>query len=177
MSVENGRRRAGKASGVRQHVRKQLLRVLERQNEIKGLGTFLRQSQDRVESLRWVQTQDAQILASLPVAVYTTDAAGWITYYNEAAVALWGRRPALGQDRWCGSWRMYQLDGTPIAHDHGPMATAIREDREIRGITAIFERPDGTRVQVIPFPTPLHDANSNLIGAVNVMIEAGAARL
>jgi hypothetical protein len=37
------------------------------------------------------------LLKVLPTAVYTTDAAGRITFYNEAAAALWGCRPELGK--------------------------------------------------------------------------------
>lgn len=33
-----------------------------------------------------------ELLGALPVAVYTTDAAGLVTAYNDAAVALWGAR-------------------------------------------------------------------------------------
>ncbi|MBM6584284.1 PAS domain-containing protein [Microvirga sp. BT689] len=117
----------------------------------------------------------ADMLAALPFAVYTTDATGRITFYNEAAVALWGRRPVLGRDRWCGSWRIYTLNGAPLPHDHCPMAVAIHEDRRIRDVTAVAERPDGTRVHFRPFPTPLHDANGNLVGAVNVLIDAQVA--
>ena len=101
---------------------------------------------------------------------------GRITAYNEAAVALWGRRPVLGQERWCGSWRIYALDGSVVPHERCPMAVAIHEDRRIRGITAVAERPDGSRVHFMPFPTPLHDANDRLVGAVNVLIDLGAAQ-
>ena len=48
-----------------------------------------------------------ELLDALPAAVYTTDAAGRITYYNEAAVALWGHRPTLGSSEWCGSWKLF----------------------------------------------------------------------
>ena len=44
-----------------------------------------------------------ELLHALPAAVYTTDAAGHITFYNEAAAALWGCRPKLNTDQWCGS--------------------------------------------------------------------------
>jgi PAS domain-containing protein len=43
------------------------------------------------------------LVNALPAAVYTTDPAGRITYYNEAAAALWGYRPDLGKSEWCGS--------------------------------------------------------------------------
>src|SRR5712664_1002241 len=48
-----------------------------------------------------------ELLHALPAAVYTTDAAGRITFYNEAAAALWGCRPQLDGDQWCGSWRLF----------------------------------------------------------------------
>jgi hypothetical protein len=55
------------------------------------------------------------------------------------------------------------------------MAVAIHEDRRVRGVTAVAERPDGTRVHFRPFPTPLHDAYDNLVGAVNVLIDVDVA--
>ena len=67
------------------------------------------------------------ILQSLPVAVYTTDAAGRIAFYNEAAAQLWGVRPELGKSEFCGSWKMYWPDGTPLPHDECPMALALKE--------------------------------------------------
>jgi PAS domain-containing protein len=111
------------------------------------------------------------LIGALPTAIYTTDAEGRITFYNEAAVALAGRRPALGQDRWCVTWRLYQPDGTPLPHDQYPMAVALKEDRPIRGREKIAERPDGTRISVMPFPTPLHDASGALVGGVNMLLE------
>ena len=35
------------------------------------------------------------LLDQLPVAAYTCDAEGLITYYTERAVELWGREPKL----------------------------------------------------------------------------------
>ena len=66
---------------------------------------------------------------------------------------------------------MYWPDGTPLPHDQCPMALALKEDRPIRGKEAIAERPDGTRIPFIPFPTPLHDANGKLIGAINMLVD------
>ena len=111
------------------------------------------------------------LVDALPAAVYTTDAAGRITYYNEAAAELWGYRPELGKSAWCGSWKLYWPDGTPMAHDECPMALALRDKRPIRGMDAIAERPDGTRVPFMPYPTPLFDASGILIGAVNMLVD------
>jgi PAS domain S-box-containing protein len=112
-----------------------------------------------------------QLLDALPAAVYTTDAAGRITFYNEAAAVLWGCRPELGKSEWCGSWRIFWPDGRPLPHDECPMAIALKENRAVRGAEAIAERPDGTRVPFIPYPTPLHDASGKLVGAVNMLVD------
>jgi PAS domain S-box-containing protein len=112
-----------------------------------------------------------ELLNALPAAVYTTDAKGRLTYFNEAAAELWGRRPQLGSSEWCGSWKLFWADGTPLAHDECPMAIALKEDRPVRGMEAACERPDGTRVPFIPYPTPLHDEAGKLIGAVNMLVD------
>jgi PAS domain S-box-containing protein len=112
-----------------------------------------------------------EILEALPAAIYTTDADGRITFYNEAATKLWGCRPQLGSSRFCGSWRLYSTDGRPMRHEDCPMAVALRENRPIRGAEAIAERPDGTRVPFIPYPTPLRDASGRLVGAVNMLVD------
>jgi PAS domain S-box-containing protein len=111
------------------------------------------------------------ILNALPAAVYTTDAKGRITFYNEAAVEMSGRRPELGKDEWCVTWKLFTPDGASLAHDQCPMAVALKEDRPIRGVEAVAERPDGTRVPFIPYPTPLHDAAGKLVGAVNMLVD------
>ncbi|MEX0751270.1 MAG: PAS domain S-box protein [Dehalococcoidia bacterium] len=115
-------------------------------------------------------------LEALGVAVYTTDANGIITSFNDAAFQLWGRKPELGKDQWCGSWKIYRTDGTPLPHDQCPMGVCLKEDRIVRGEEAIAERPDGTRVWFVPYPTPLHDAEGNLIGAVNVLVDVTERR-
>jgi PAS domain S-box-containing protein len=112
-----------------------------------------------------------EVLEALPVAVYTTDADGRITFFNEAAAALWGQRPKLGHDQWCGTWRLYRPDGSPLPHDECPMAVTLKEGRAVRDVEAIAERPDGSRVPFLPFPTPLFDSSGALVGAVNMLMD------
>lgn len=123
------------------------------------------------EALREREHQLRQILQAIPAAIYMTDAQGRITFFNNAAVDFSGREPVLGSDEWCVSWRLFDADGTPLPHEHCPMAVSIREEREIRGVEAIAERPDGTRVPFIPFPTPLRDENGTVVGAVNMLVD------
>lgn len=117
------------------------------------------------------ETRFQQLLESLPAAIYTTDAEGRITYYNKAAVDLSGREPELGTDKWCVTWRLYQPDGTRLPHEQCPMAVALKENRPIRGVEAVAERPDGTKVPFIPYPTPLRNVRGELIGAVNMLVD------
>ncbi len=110
------------------------------------------------------------LLEALPVAVYTTDAEGRITFFNQAAVDLWGCAPPAGSF-WCGSWKLFHADGRPLPHDECPMALTLKEDRPVRGVEAILERPDGTRVVFTPYPTPLHDENGRLEGGINLLVD------
>src|SRR5262249_28204721 len=50
------------------------------------------------------------------------------------------------------------------------MAMALQQKRPIRGVEAVAERPDGTRVPFFPYPTPLFDANGRLTGAINMLV-------
>ncbi len=121
----------------------------------------LRESEQRLQEL----------LAAIPAAIYTTDAEGKITYFNELAVEFAGRTPVLGSDQWCVTWKLYHPDGTPLPHNQCPMAIALKEGRAVRGAEAIAERPDGTRVPFIPFPTPLRDASGKIVGAINMLVD------
>jgi PAS domain S-box-containing protein len=129
--------------------------------ERKLMEAKLRESESRLQEL----------LAAIPVAIYTTDAEGRITYFNEPAAELAGRTPVIGTDQWCVTWKLYWPDGTPLPHDQCPMAITLKEGRAIRNVEALAERPDGTRVPFIPYPTPLRDAKGNIVGAINVLVD------
>jgi two-component sensor histidine kinase len=82
----------------------------------------------------------------------------------------------LGTSEWCGSWKLFWPDGTPLSHEDCPMAMALKQKRAIRGMEAIAERPDGTRVPFVPYPTPLHDEAGELVGAVNMLVDISARK-
>jgi PAS domain S-box-containing protein len=110
-------------------------------------------------------------LDQLPVPVYTTDADGSVTYWNQACVDFAGREPELGKDRWCVTWQLYTLSGDPLRHEDCPMAEAIKTRVPVRGKIAIAMRPDGSRRAFTPYPTPLFDSFGRLTGAVNMLID------
>jgi len=117
-----------------------------------------------------------EILDRLPAPIYVTDIHGTITYFNQACVALAGRTPECGRDKWCVTWKIYTTEGEFLPHDQCPMAVAIREQRAIRNVEAIAQRPDGTTVNFVPFPTPWFDADGNMAGAVNLLLDISAQR-
>jgi PAS domain S-box-containing protein len=125
------------------------------------------------EALASSERRFRELLESLPAAVYTTDAEGRVTFYNQAAVELAGGAPDTskpGSDAW-GRLRLYHPDGAPLANDQSPMAVALRENRPVAGVEALAERADGTRIPFIAYPTPLRDEAGELIGAVNMLVD------
>jgi PAS domain S-box-containing protein len=146
---------------------------------IVGASKIARDITDRKEAERRLRESEqrlTELLAAIPAAIYTTDAQGKITYFNQAAVEFSGRTPVLGSDEWCVTWKLYHPDGTPLPHDQCPMAVALKEGRAVRGAEAVAERPDGTRVPFIPFPTPLRDSSGRVTGAINMLVDISERR-
>lgn len=111
------------------------------------------------------------LLRALPEPVYMTDERDRISFFNEAAARLWGQSPDIGRAQFCGSWKLYWPDGSILPHAECPMAIALKEKQLNRGHEIVAERPDGTRVTVLAFPTPLLDEHGELTGAVNMLID------
>ena len=116
------------------------------------------------------EKQFRDLLQALPAAIYTTDADGRITFFNRACIEFAGRTPKIG-DMWCVTWKLFWPDGTPLAHEDCPMAIALKENRAVRNVEAIAERPDGSRICFMPYPTPLRDEAGSLLGAVNMLVD------
>ena len=151
----------------------------DRTGTIIGASKIARDISERKEAeakLRESERQLQDLLAAIPAAIYTTDAAGKITYFNQAAVDLAGRTPTIGSDEWCVTWKLYWPDGTPLPHDQCPMAVALKEGRPIRNAEAVAERPDGSRVPFIPYPTPLRNAAGEVVGAINMLVDISERR-
>src|ERR1700722_13672726 len=96
-----------------------------------------------------------RLILELPAAVYVCDKQGRILLFNKAAAELWGREPIVGVDSWCGSYRVFNPDGTPLSPDQCPMAIALKEGRPVRDVEIVIERPDGQRRNILPYPTPI----------------------
>ena len=133
------------------------------------LAALFTERRSREEGLR-------RLLEALPAAIQTTDTAGRITYCNQAAVDLWGKRPVLGKDTRHNLYRLFYPDGTPMPDDKQPCQVSLREKQIVRGQEAILERADGQRVPIIPCPSPLFDELGRFVGIVNMHLDISERR-
>jgi signal transduction histidine kinase len=119
------------------------------------------------------ELQFRSLLDKLPAGGYTCDRNGLITHFNDHAVKIWGRAPKLNDpvDRFCGSFKLFASDGSPIAHDACWMALALQTGNEYNGEEIVIERPDGRRLTVLAHANPIHNEAGALVGAVNVLVD------
>jgi PAS domain S-box-containing protein len=113
------------------------------------------------------------VLDALPAAAYLCDTDGLITYFNHAAVKVWGREPKLNDpvDRFCGSFKLLSANGERIRHDQCWMAVALQQDKPIENEEIIVEHPDGTRRLVVADVNLFRDESGKTLGAVNVLTD------
>ncbi len=112
-----------------------------------------------------------EMFDTLPVPFYATDLKGRLIYFNQAAVALSGRVPEIGADKWCIAWKLYNSDGSHLPHDQCPLAAALMGKELKSGQKYVAERPDGSRVCFTPFPTILRDATGRKIGGLDMLVD------
>jgi PAS domain S-box-containing protein len=108
---------------------------------------------------------------NLPVAVYTCDTMGYVDYYNDAAVKLWGYAPELGTVRWGGAWKVCTKDGVPMTEADCALAATIAKAVPVQGEEIIIIRPDGVKRNVLPYPAPIFNESGELTGAVNTLVD------
>jgi two-component system sensor kinase FixL len=127
-------------------------------------------------ALRSSQAQLRQIVDSMPAAAFTCDADGYITYFNRQTIALWGREPRLYEpaDRFCGTVKFFQPDGTPILREECWRALTLR--REVSTSEMVAEFDDGHRRHVLAYANPVFEASGLLAGAINIWVDVTEMR-
>src|ERR1700692_2534523 len=121
------------------------------------------------------EKQFRDLLQALPAAIYTTDAQGRVTFVNRGCIEFAGRTPKIG-DMWCVTWKLFWPDGAPLAHEDCPMAIALKENRPVRDVEAVADRPAGARICFMPYPTPPRVEADKRIGDVNMLVDITARK-
>ncbi len=107
----------------------------------------------------------------LPQAIYTCDANGFIKFYNNAAVQLWGREPIAGKDLWCGAWKILDIEGTALPLQQFAMVKTIKNGKPQYAEVIILVRPDGSYRYINPNTYPLFNVHGQITGAVNMLVD------
>ena len=114
-----------------------------------------------------------EMLAALPGAAYTCDVDGRITFFNERAAELWGRRPNLHDavDRYCGALTLFTADGARVPHEASWTALTLQTGNTYEGRSVVVLRPDGSRRNVLASASPLYDDAGTLVGAISLLTD------
>jgi PAS domain S-box-containing protein len=113
---------------------------------------------------------DATLIELFPMAAYAVRAPdGVIVWFNTRAAELWGRAPIVGDtdERFCGAYRLYHADGTPMAHCDTPVALALETGVSVHAQEVVIEKPGGSRVTVSVHIDPIRDNEGAIVGVVN----------
>jgi PAS domain-containing protein len=107
-----------------------------------------------------------RLLDLLPVGVYVCDWAGFVVRYNRAAAELWGCFPKIGDPtvRYCGSYRLYRLDGDHVSRAKCPMADVLATGQGLRDQEIAIERPDGMRIVALVNIEAIKDGSDRVSG-------------
>jgi len=135
------------------------------------LDIIMNHAQDGTPSLKQKLVDDS------PIAMYTCDAEGYVTFYNQAAAELWGRKPEIGKDLWCGSWKIYYPDGSPMPISECPMAQALKDGSYFQQADIVIERPDHTFRSLLVFPRAIYSPEGKLLGAHNTLVDVSYREL
>ena len=138
---------------------------------VRGITRDVTARKQAEQGLQESERKLRELLGALPAAIHTTDTAGRITFCNKAAVDLWGVSPELGKDKCSDLGRLYYPDGTLMPVDVCPTKLCLTERRALQGREAIFERPDGRRIPIIPYPVPLTDEDGKVVGVVSMKLD------
>lgn len=118
--------------------------------------------------------QYQSLIEDSPLAIYTSDQDGRLTYFNPAAVQLWGRVPVMGEDFWSGPWRIHFPDGRPMNLSDSPMAKALHQIARFENQEIVIERPDQTFKRLLVFAIPTFDDKGTFSGTQNTFVDITA---
>ena len=113
------------------------------------------------------------IIKNSPIAFYSCNLKGEITYFNHSAEQVWGRKPILEEDTWCGAFKVFSTDGTPLPLKEHPAVKAISDNNFDHQTEILIQRPDGSFRSLLVYPQPQLDSSNNVIGGHFSLVSCG----
>jgi PAS domain-containing protein len=112
---------------------------------------------------------DQSAIDHIPVGIYVLEKDGTLIQCNQAAIAAWGRTPALGaSEKYCGAHILRYPSGEVMPHEHAPPSVVIRNGGTVRNADAICEQPGGNRLLALANIFPIRNHSDEVVGAVNI---------
>jgi PAS domain S-box-containing protein len=143
------------------------------EGKIDGIMVYALDVTKQVIAHRQIQQSEKkyrELVTALPVAVYTCDAEGKISFYNEIATKLWGYAPNIADEslKFCAFSKVWMTDGTYVPPEQTPMALALKTGQSFRNVEVMMQRLDGEKFYAAVNIDPLFDEEGNLKGAINI---------
>ncbi len=115
----------------------------------------------------------ARVLATMPVAVVETDAAGVITYANDAAgrILRIARAEIEGRAYDAPAWRISAPDGGPVAAEDLPIARALKGETVTGFEHAIEDPARAERVVLSVSAAPIRGRSGAVEGVTAVFVD------
>lgn len=123
---------------------------------------------DRSDESRWLDKDMCArvVLDQLPLPIYTVDLRGRLTYFNAAAIRLWGRMPGVGRG---GGWLTGRKGPSQRCSTPGKLACSTGQPPPHHAAMPTPALP--ARQVLVPHATPLIDSDGTVMGRVNVLVD------
>lgn len=124
----------------------------------------VREATDRMAA---IAAEREATLRQLHEGVIITDAAGKITFVNEAAERLHGvARLDVAPDQYTETYGLFTLEGEPHPFEELPLYRALTKREHVSEARWVIRRPDGTEVLALGDAAPVYGEDGQQIGAV-----------
>ncbi len=124
------------------------------------------------EARRASEARLSAVFDSLPVGIGVSDGDGVIVMANDAMERYLPTRLMPSRDeQGFARWTIFDEHGAPVAREDFPGARALRGERVVPGIEALYREDDGREVWTHISSVPIVDADGTIGGQVSVVTD------